>query len=88
MFAELLAGLFCGEIVRRGANAGDKAIKGAVGSAKRIARNAAESVADKAETVMQPCASGRAPHRVIATGEYYGDGSPVYACRVCGEAES
>ena len=88
MIAEILAGLFCGEIVRRSANAGDKAVKRGIRSAKRTARNAAEDVATKVETVMQPCASGRAPHRVIATGEYYGDGSPVYACRVCGEAES
>lgn len=41
MIAELLAGLFCAEVVRRGANAGDKAIKGGIRSAKRTARNAA-----------------------------------------------
>lgn len=60
---------------------GDKAVKGAVRSVKRGARN----VADKADLVLQPCASGRAPHtRWVDYETIHAPGLSNVYCRVCG----
>lgn len=55
---------------------GDRAVKGAVRSAKRTARDLGE----KYDTVLQPCASGRAPHTPMIERDYF-----TKVCRVCGK---
>lgn len=88
MIEVIIAGAACVWLAKKGGDAGQSAADGAVRSVKRSARRVADDVAAKAETVLQPCAHGRAPHKRIRTGETYADGETVYACRVCGRSMS
>jgi hypothetical protein len=70
----------CGTFV----STGDKAVKGTARAVTRSAKRVANNVAAKADTVLQPCASGRAPHKRHHDGTTYSDGQLAYVCRVCG----
>lgn len=79
--AVILGGLL---LAAKVGGAGQSAANSAARSVKRGVRRVAEDVADKAETVLQPCAAGRAPHKRASAGETYSDGTTAYFCRVCG----
>jgi hypothetical protein len=80
----IIAGLLCGGAALGAASAGDRAIKRAAGRASGAVRDAGRELQERIETVAPPCARGRAPHQRVSL-DYYGDGSPAYACRKCGE---
>jgi len=81
----LLTGAALALFAAKAASAGDRALKGAARGVTRRVHDHAQNVIDKAEVVLQPCAHGLAAHRRGKSYDYYADGSPAYACSVCGE---
>jgi hypothetical protein len=80
----IIAGLLCAGAAAKAASAGDRAIKRAARGFTGAVGDAGRELQERIETVAPPCARGRAPHQRVSL-DYYGDGTPAYACRKCGE---
>lgn len=81
MIELLIAGAACAWLCKRGGDASQRAAN----SVTRSLKHGARDVAAKAETVLQPCAFGRAPHKRYTDGTTYSDGTLAYCCKVCGK---